>query len=985
MINFNKTNLNIVVFLLLCSIVNAEDYLPKILPQSPVAAEYTRYGDIPVSIATGVPSIEIPLYTLTSKTLSIPISISYHASGIKVNDVSSEVGLGWVLNAGGVLTSTVMGTRDMPNTIVGHNHSEFLYLNSDQIYDDWYDGLYGASANERTRAIFVYSLVEYGKNCAGTSGNDFFSDRYYYSLPNGEAGIFRQNFMTEEFIPIPFSPVKIKPIVRATVYRDFEITTSDGTSFSFQDPFYLSDKYIPVRIVSSDKLDSINFYVHSVPGQYHYMYNRTFWDKDEIYTRGCDLSTRPLTTGGVYHVPSKTSFNEILIDSIISSTTVVKFVYYSDRQDWKSLIPNRLREIQILSRSTRSIIKTINFNQSYFGTAGEKDARLKLTDIQTIYGAQNETYSFKYNSLELPDYSNLPEIYKDRAYFDDFWGYYNGIEKSIQIPYPFYSDGANKFPNRYYAQACILKEIDYPTGGKTIFEYESNKVDSGFYDLVDVDDKPTDGTVGGLRIKKISSYSDNNSEPKVKEYEYSVDSHYAFKLQPSMFIHTQKKSTSFYHYCGFALLLNLVSTDYTICEASGFKPLIGIDRLLSYSQVAEYNGSIDSNNGKTIYYYRLPERAEIGYDYYSPQLNSCRDDIGIIKPILWKQDAYKLENKEFKLVQETINSFDRFKIEEFQTGLNFSFDLELSVDATDPRSIKNSDPLELYIYYLASAMDYYESIYYEDTKAYTDCELVTQTEDRSFIDNNTYVSAITKYTYNNNLQLASKTLMNSDNRTVVTCYKYPSDFSSAVYDSMVARNIISPVIEKTTTQGSSSESIMTNYYNPSSMIIVPHTVQQIVNSSIDTRLTYNSYDTNGNITQYSGADGLVTTIIWGYGKTYPVAKIISGSSITVPESIRDSINNHRFYGTDAKSQINSDITYMAGKLSTYVTSDNYQVSFYTYMSLVGITSETLFNGKTISEPGTTTYYIYDDYGRLSEIQDDDGHLLKKYTYNYAKN
>ena len=87
--------------------------LPEVIPPSPTAASLGEYGDIPVSTYTGIPNISIPLYQIQSRDLSLPISLSYHAGGVKVEEEASWVGLGWSLNAGGVITRSIRGLDDL--------------------------------------------------------------------------------------------------------------------------------------------------------------------------------------------------------------------------------------------------------------------------------------------------------------------------------------------------------------------------------------------------------------------------------------------------------------------------------------------------------------------------------------------------------------------------------------------------------------------------------------------------------------------------------------------------------------------------------------------------------------------------------------------------------------------------------------------------------------------------------------------------------
>lgn len=60
-----------------------------VVPVSPNAAALGKYSDIPIDLSTGVPNISVPIYTVQEGPLSVPLSLSYHASGVKVNEVAS--------------------------------------------------------------------------------------------------------------------------------------------------------------------------------------------------------------------------------------------------------------------------------------------------------------------------------------------------------------------------------------------------------------------------------------------------------------------------------------------------------------------------------------------------------------------------------------------------------------------------------------------------------------------------------------------------------------------------------------------------------------------------------------------------------------------------------------------------------------------------------------------------------------------------------
>lgn len=83
-----------------------------IMPLSPNASSLAIFADYPVSHYTGVPNISVPLYEINVDGFKFPITLAYHASGIKVSQEASWVGLGWSLNLGGSVSRTIKGYDD---------------------------------------------------------------------------------------------------------------------------------------------------------------------------------------------------------------------------------------------------------------------------------------------------------------------------------------------------------------------------------------------------------------------------------------------------------------------------------------------------------------------------------------------------------------------------------------------------------------------------------------------------------------------------------------------------------------------------------------------------------------------------------------------------------------------------------------------------------------------------------------------------------
>jgi hypothetical protein len=96
----------------LCQDNSNDNLLKKVILPSPNSAELGKYGDVPIGLFTGAMNYNVPLYKLSTQNLTLPISASYSSNGVKVDKYSSDIGVDWSLNCGGVITRIIRGRDD---------------------------------------------------------------------------------------------------------------------------------------------------------------------------------------------------------------------------------------------------------------------------------------------------------------------------------------------------------------------------------------------------------------------------------------------------------------------------------------------------------------------------------------------------------------------------------------------------------------------------------------------------------------------------------------------------------------------------------------------------------------------------------------------------------------------------------------------------------------------------------------------------------
>jgi hypothetical protein len=192
------------------------------IPPSPEASSLFKFVETPVSEFTGVPDISIPIYNIQLGKFSFPISLKYHSAGNKVAEQSSNVGLGWALEAGGQITSTVMGKPDFSS--LGYFHFGHLLpttapMNPMAWYSypglEWWENADYTLAKQLMGNPVIPSTG--GPFPLSSSIYDTQPDVFFYSM-FGRAGKFF--FSNGQAHTIPFSNIKID--------NDFKLPMSKG-------------------------------------------------------------------------------------------------------------------------------------------------------------------------------------------------------------------------------------------------------------------------------------------------------------------------------------------------------------------------------------------------------------------------------------------------------------------------------------------------------------------------------------------------------------------------------------------------------------------------------------------------------------------------------------------------------------------------------------------------------------------------------------
>jgi hypothetical protein len=486
----------------------AKKFLPQYAPLSPNAAALQKFGDYQVNLATGIPSIPIQIYTIKEGNLSVPISLSFHTGGIKMNEQASWVGLGVALDIGASLNRKVQGLKD--DSDAGSYLTNPVTVSRDfcNISNDFN---YGQSAilnqTDTQPDIFSYSL---------SSDNSPKNGRYL--LGQNGASPFK----------IPEYPIQIS-YSGSPAINTFEIVNDNGVAYRFggstsavesqtvisgtTTQSYISSWLIS-QVKSPDSDDLIDYTYQS--GGFQYLTEKQ-WVSSII------LNAVP-QSGGHYtnsqnSLPTFTNASTTIVQTnphkITFTNGEVEFIQSAAGERFDLPNSHFLKQINIYNyeNGIKTLIKVVKFTYSYFTHNGQ-NKRLKLDKVsfEDALGIVQEPYIPEYWSNTLSWDEELDNEKKD------FFGFYNGKPNTHLIPLssyqgiPIVGGAADRSTVDTYMKEGIIKRLNFPSGGYTEFDFETNRYFNGTANVF----------AGGLRVKSIKSVTGSSGFMKRYEYESSA-------------------------------------------------------------------------------------------------------------------------------------------------------------------------------------------------------------------------------------------------------------------------------------------------------------------------------------------------------------------------------------------------------------------------------------------------------------------------------
>ena len=468
-------------------------------------------------------------------------------------------------------------------------------------------------------------------------------------------------------------------------------------------------------------------------------------------------------------------------------------------------------------------------------------------------------------------------------------------------------------------------------------------------------DTPSGGinlSVGGNRVAKIVDYDGTNSlNERYITYENALlldEPFYISTIETGKGIGAGNSGVCGEIVCGATYILG----ENNVYAWDGFH--------IEYPKVTESFG-LNGTNGKKVYQYE-PNSFVGGPITNSPYPSTL--NLSWRSGNLLSNETYRKDVSIFTKLEDMTKIYFPLNIFPItQNGVKIGRKLSCPLGEPESTSIPNT-------YYHSGLQPVFSDRY-----------AVNSETSNYYADGNTFTNT-KSYNYNNDWLLQKVSTSNSKNQSVDIIYYYPNDYNSGISNTQIdnlktihaigiplktIKNIdnktVEGVIVKTDATGKptslyrfENNNLITHSHNPSNFYDTDFKLYE-------TR----QYSSKGNMIESIGRDGIAKTYIWAYKHSYPIVEITNAT----------------------KAQVEAQV----GSLETiadYTTSSQIEgigISLRSNLSYAFTNSAVLKSGigieKLTAPSGIQSSFSYDSYTRLKSIKDNQGYILKQFTYQYA--
>lgn len=1053
---------------------------------SPDVYNFEKYSLNPINYYVGKAVISVPIYTIKTGGIEYPLTLGYDAGGIKVDQLASNVGLGWNLTSA-ILTRTVNQDNDFDNTGSLALQSDYnTYSADDKRNDD--EAAYNYNSEGKVgyflqKQLNIHISDEHKRI-------DFIPDTYHF-YANGFSTSF---FFNDENTPVEINPTGAKIVAIKSkqrfdkrvkgVYVDSEyhiqsgtdynlltqdfftiyITTKEGIKYTFSDCDIAFNQVIrddnanaseninpPAQIAAwkiskiedLNTLKSISFVYEDYypnPNNAPQSLNESFAQRNFEFvsyptypnwltqdTSGLCGYPFSISNYGSYNlnISARTDVRIKYLRKIIFDEGEITFKYSGDGDPLNNQVGGPRLDIYgaeylsdiLLKDNTKKVIKSFHLAYDYFLSnynVGEfnpdnsfnpyRYKRLKLTSFQEL---GRPSYKFTYNETV-----NLPPI---NSFAVDFLGYYNhsqdavnlatfnmkpkpilyyypnNFEKSL-LPFPINNITGYTLPGFFnrqsnsnidYVKAWSLSKIEYPTGGSTELIYEQNEFEEFGQNIkgggLRIEKQILKDGKGGIRTLNYSYLKENSflSSGKLSSYPYfGYPTRKLFEVEidwqsnpPAIITPTPNLSSSIFYFINFG--------------KSNLNADINSGAYVGYSRVIEYevgNGRKEflfTSNTLTDFQNKLVRL----HPQVSPQIEGslnhsfCSSDYMIANSGMGANIFTDKSYKRGKLIEENI--YNELNLPLAKTKIGYIDNIINTYSFYQPftRLINLVSEENNFLHLLTSKKDFKIAQYLPSTKTVS-----------TYDTNGNHNDVTSILSYNQNGFLNSEQTKTSDGDYIKNQYYYPQDTQMStepLMNDLIGENIIGVPLKMETYKGleklTESKMVYAKDLSTSNLLLPKYAYSKKGNDNptnvLEKIITYDQYDGKGNLLQYTPESGTPVSIIWGYNKTQPIAKIENAiygqivSQVVDLQNLSDVDNDNCLSATCKEQLLRDGLNVLRNSLPYAL------VTTYTFDPLIGVTSMT-------DPKGYTIYYEYDTFNRLKHIKDKDGKIISANKYHY---